>query len=77
MLYLRICVVEIVIKTEKLTLTHTESQRELSDEFLQQSGEYRIRVTGQPTSTRIHYIIKSDKIIFLEYCGEGKHDERL
>jgi hypothetical protein len=65
--------------TKKLVLTVAEARQDaqLRDEYINQTGEYRFRVTQRPTSTRIHYIFEDDKITFLQFYGEGEHDEGL
>ena len=66
--------------TKKLISTVNESRNDskLQDEYIKQKQEYRIRVTGRPSSTRIHYKL-NDKgmVIFLRYYDEGKHDDGL
>ncbi len=37
-----------------------------------------MRVTQRPSSTRIHYVVtKEGKIQFLQFYGEGEHDDGL
>lgn len=65
---------------KKLTSTRQEAANsELHDEFIGKGNinEYRIRVTQRPSSTRIHYVLSGDKINFLNYYGEGEHDDGL
>ncbi len=63
----------------KLILTPEEAGKsDLKDEFLKRSKEYRFRVTQRPSSTRIHYDLGDEnQLIFLEYYGEGEHDDGL
>jgi hypothetical protein len=51
----------------------------LRDEFITTNGinEHRIRISNRPTSIRVHYIIKENTLEFLNYYGNGEHDDRL
>jgi hypothetical protein len=63
---------------KKLISTSAEAgASELKDEWLKQSKMYRFRVTKRPSSTRIHYDLYDDRIIFDKYYGEGEHDDGL
>ena len=66
---------------KRLILTSQElANSNLNNEFITKNSlnEWRIRVTQRPSSTRIHYIITIDnKIKFLQYYGEGEHDDAL
>lgn len=68
-------ILEAVVK--KLILTTDEARSELADEYLSNKKEWRFRVTGRPTSTRIQYQFEGNKITFLQYYGEGEHDDGL
>lgn len=68
-------ILEAVVK--KLVLTTDATRSELVDEYLSKKREWRFRVTWRPTSTRIQYQIEDKKIIFLQYYGEGEHDDGL
>ncbi|NJN78184.1 MAG: hypothetical protein HC803_07515 [Saprospiraceae bacterium] len=65
--------------TKKLVLTVAESRQDaqLRDEYIDKVEEYRFRVTGRPSSTRIHYTFEDDVITFLRFYGDGEHDEGL
>ncbi len=63
---------------KRLIYNAAEGQNsDLQDEWLKNSKQYRIRATDRPTSTRIHYTIEDNKIIFGSYYGEGEHDDGL
>jgi hypothetical protein len=63
---------------KRLIYNAAEAQNsDLQDEWLKNSKQYRIRATDRPTSTRIHYTIEDNKIIFGSYYGEGEHDDGL
>jgi hypothetical protein len=63
---------------KRLIYNAAEAQNsDLQDEYVIKSKQHRIRVTGRPTSTRIHYSIEDNKIIFKRYYGEGEHDDGL
>ncbi len=63
---------------KKLILTSAEAgSSDLHDEYIAQKKVYRIRVTQRPSSTRIQYKLNEGKIQFLQYYGEGEHDDGL
>lgn len=66
---------------KRLTLTKQEAYKDsvLQDELLQGKTKiYRFRVTPRPASTRIHYKFDGNNAIeFLEYYGQGHHDDGL
>lgn len=65
--------------TKKLTLTAEQARNDshLQDEYVTKRKVYRIRVTQRPHSTRIHYKIEDEEIIFLDYFDEGQHNKGL
>jgi len=67
-----------IIKRLSLTKQEASRDRQLQDEYINQSGEYRFRVTPRPTSTRIHYsFVGQGEIKLLRYYREGEHDDGL
>lgn len=68
-------ILEAVVK--KLISTTDESRLDLKDEFIDKKKEWRFRVTQRPHSTRIQYTIEGKTINFLQYYGEGEHDDGL
>ena len=65
---------------KRLTLQLKEAQNDpsLHDELVEQTKERRMRVTGRPSSTRIHYIfLEKGKIQFKRFYGPGEHDKGL
>lgn len=61
----------------KLTINIQEARTNLRDEYIKQHDIHRFRVTGRPSSTRIHYQYNEGTIIFDQYYGEGEHDDGL
>ena len=64
---------------KKLILTSAEAgSSDLHDEYIAQKKVHRIRVTQRPSSTRIQYkLTKEGRVQFLQYYGEGEHDDGL
>lgn len=65
---------------KRLTMHQNDAQADstLHDEFIGQTKERRMRVTGRPTSTRIHYEYVDKKTIrFKRFYGPGEHDKGL
>jgi hypothetical protein len=64
--------------TQKLISTSQEAkQSQLKDEYLEQTKQFRFRVTQRPSSTRIHYDFANGLVQFLNYYDEGEHDDGL
>jgi hypothetical protein len=65
----------------KLTSTSLEAANsDLHDEQIGKKNlnKWRIRVTQRPSSTRIQYVVTEEgRIRFLQYYGEGEHDDGL
>jgi hypothetical protein len=68
-------ILEAVVK--KLIFTTDESRLGLKDEFIDNKKVWRFRVTQRPHSTRIQYTVEGKTINFLQYYGEGEHDDGL
>lgn len=64
--------------TDKLMLLPTDAGfNALGDEKLKGQDLYRFRITPRPTSTRMHYALDQNTIVFTAYYGEGEHDDGL
>lgn len=72
---LQLEILEAVVK--KLIFTTDESRLDLKDEYIDKKKEWRFRVTPRPHSTRIQYTVEGKTINFLQYYGEGEHDDGL
>jgi hypothetical protein len=70
-------ILEKMIKKLVSTVAEARQDAQLQDEYISTTKEYRFRVTGRPSSTRIHYTFEDDVITFLRFYGEGEHDEGL
>lgn len=65
---------------KRLILTTQKASKDISlqDEFIDQSKQYRFRVTPRPSSARIHYVFLGEGTInFLRYYRDGAHDDGL
>lgn len=73
-------IVNQIVKRLRMDLRKAESDPSLHDELVEGSKEKerRMRVTGRPTSTRIHYVFEErKKISFICFYGPGEHDKGL
>lgn len=61
---------------KRLCMTKLEASKDngLKEEYLEQTKEYRFRVTG---ASRIHYVLQDGSIEFLRLYLDGEHDEGL
>ena len=66
-----------IVKRLHMTRAEAQSDATLQDEYIDKRKERRMRVTGRPTSTRIHYIYDEGRLTFVRFYGPGEHDEAL
>jgi hypothetical protein len=69
-------VVEMIVLRLSMNRQAAAVDPRLQDELLA-NGDRRFRVTQQPSSLRIHYQIKDQKIVFTRFYDEGHHDDGL
>lgn len=70
-------IIDQIVKRLHMSLSEAQANKSIHDEYIQQNKERRFRVTGRPTSTRIHYLLNKKTIEFLRFYGPGEHDKGL
>lgn len=66
-----------IVRRMHMTLSEAQANISIHDEYIQQNKERRFRITGRPTSTRIHYLLSNKTIEFVRFYGPGEHDKGL
>ena len=67
-----------IVKRLQMTEEQAKTDGTLQDEYINTVKERRMRITGEPTSIRVHYKYGPNrKLNFLHYYREGEHDVGL